>query len=67
MEQIARFDTESNIVYNYRVNYINSNINRINETLTLKDLIKNSKILANIKFKKCKYDPKIYNNLKKFL
>ena len=67
MEQIPRFDTESNLVYNYRVEYITNNIKNINDTLTYKDLIKNSKILANIKFKKCKYDSKIYNSIKEFL
>jgi len=60
---VARFDNESDMIYNYRVNYINNNIN--NKSMIL--LIKNSKILANIKFKKCKYDPKIYNSMKDFL
>lgn len=60
---VARFDSESDTVYNYRVNYINNNINNI----SMIHLIKNSKILANIKFKKCKYDPKIYNSMKDFL
>jgi hypothetical protein len=60
---VARFDNESDMIYNYRVNYINNNIN--NKSMI--HLIKNSKILANIKFKKCKYDPKIYNSMKDFL
>lgn len=60
---IKKLDDESNLIYNYRLNYIKSEYNN-NE---LKILIKNSKILANIKFKKCKYNPTIYNNLKKFI
>ena len=34
---------------------------------TLKKLIINSKIIANIKFKKCRYEPKIYNSLKQYI
>ena len=60
---INRFDTESNIVYNYRVNYITTNLSNINKDLSIRDLIKNSKILANIKFKNCKYDTKIYKKI----
>ena len=44
---IPRFDSESNQVYNYRINYIKDNNNN---TTKISDLIKNSKILANIKF-----------------
>ena len=61
--QIQRFDDESDTVYNYRKNYITKEYNNNN----LETLIKNSKILANIKFKNCKYPPKIYNMLKKFI
>ena len=66
MEQlnIPRFDTESDLIYNYRVSYIHSNLN---DMTVINQLIKNSKILANIKFNKCKYDSKIYNSLKDFL
>ena len=64
---VARFDSESDTVYNYRVNYINNNINNNINNKSMIHLIKNSKILANIKFKKCKYDPKIYNSMKDFL
>jgi len=60
---IHRFEDESNTVYNYRLNYIRSQY----ETEELKILEKNSKILANMKFKNCKYNPKIYNKLKKFI
>jgi len=60
---IPRNETESDTIYKYRVNYIETNVGK-HDMLTL---IKNSKILANIKFKKCKYEPKIYNELKLFL
>jgi len=60
---IKRFDEESDDVYDYRLNYINNNINPDN----IKKILNNSKILANIKFKMCRYEPKIYNTLKKFI
>jgi hypothetical protein len=60
---IFRSIDESNKIYNYRYNYIKDNI----ETEKLKKLIINSKIITNIKFKKCRYEPKIYNLLKKFI
>uniref|UniRef100_A0A6C0J399 XRN2-binding (XTBD) domain-containing protein n=1 Tax=viral metagenome TaxID=1070528 RepID=A0A6C0J399_9ZZZZ len=61
--QIERFDDESDRVYNYRKNYITKEYNNNN----LETLIKNSKILANMKFKNCKYPPKIYHMLKNFI
>lgn len=61
---IPRFDSESNQVYNYRINYIKNNNSN---TTKVSDLIKNSKILANIKFKKCRYDAKIYHSLKQYI
>ena len=60
---ILRLPDESNKVYNYRCKYIKNNI----ESLEIKELEKYSKILANIKFKNCKYSPKIYNLLKNFI
>ena len=61
--KIYRSIDESNTIYDYRYNYIKNNI----ETDTLKKLIINSKIIANIKFKKCRYEPKIYNLLKQYI
>ena len=60
---IPRFEDESDLVYNYRLDYIRKEYDNLN----LKVLIKNSKILANMKFKNCRYNPKIYNSLKKFI
>jgi len=60
---ISRFEDESDTIYNYRVNYIKNNI----DTSQLKELIKNSKIIANIKFKNCRYEAKIYHSVKNFL
>ena len=62
--KVFRFADESNTVYNYRLNFIKSLYDNDKD---LKILIKNSKILANMKFKNCKYNPKIYNELKKFI
>ena len=61
--KIYRSIDESDTIYNYRYDYIKNNIN----TDTLKRLIINSKIIANIKFKKCRYEPKIFNSLKQYL
>jgi hypothetical protein len=57
--KIPRFINESNVVYQYRLQYVYDNMN----TSDLSDLIKRSKIESNIYFKKCKYDTKITNKL----
>ena len=59
---IYRFENESETIYNYRKEFIINNKDKF-DTNTL---IKYSKILANIKFKHCKYDSKIYNVLKEY-
>ena len=56
MEHIPQLETESNIMYLYRKNYVNTHLNKNSDINTL---IKNSKIASNIKFKKCKYELKI--------
>lgn len=63
MESIPRFEDESETIYRYRCEYIMKN----KDKMDIKQLIINSKILANIKFKKCKYEQKIYNELKQFI
>lgn len=63
MDNIKKIKGESHIIYSFRYNYIKKNINE-DKFLNLE---KNSKILANIKFKKCRYESKIYNKLKHFL
>ncbi len=62
-KNINRFDNESNMVYNFRKNFINNN----DLSDDYNTLIRYSKILVNIKFKGCNYDPIIYNKLKKYL
>ena len=52
---IPKLKTESNIMYLYRQNYVTTHFKEYNKT----NLIKYSKIAANIKFKHCKYEPKI--------
>ncbi len=65
---IYRYENESNIIYNYRKNFILNNLDEFNKNGTdLNCVIKYSKILANIKFKNCKYDSTIYNKLKSYL
>ncbi len=60
MDKITKYDNESNMIYNYRVKFIEN-------YESSKDAIKYSKILANIKFRGCKYDETIYNKLKEYL
>ena len=65
---IYRYETESDTIYNYRKNFILNNYEEFNKNGTdINCVIKYSKILANIKFKNCKYDLAIYNKLKDFL
>jgi len=58
---VPRLESESDTIYNYRIEYIEKKYNINNN---LRDIIKESKIIANIKFKKCQYDIKIHNSLK---
>jgi hypothetical protein len=61
--EIQKLENESNLIYLYRKTFIEN----CTEFTDMRDLIKYSKILANIKFKKCKYEPKIYNSVKEYL
>jgi hypothetical protein len=69
MEQsIYRNDNESNKIYNYRKDFILSNYEELNKSgCDLQCIIKYSKILANIKFKNCKYDQSIHTKLKDYI
>lgn len=60
-----RLEDESEKIYDYRINFIKKYSK--NKDVKEKDVIKFSKIAANIKFKKCKYDPFIYNKIKNYL
>lgn len=64
---IHRFENESNIVYNFRKDLIINNMDKlIKDGKDMNDIIKYSKIMANIKFKNCKYDQKIMDVLDKY-
>lgn len=52
--EITQLENESDIVFLYRQHFIESNKN--NPLIKTSDLVKYSKIAANIKFKYCKYD-----------
>ncbi len=64
-KEIFKHETESNIIYNYRKNFIEKYSKDNNDDINT--IIKYSKILANIKFKGCSYDETIYQKLKGFL
>jgi hypothetical protein len=63
---INKFDDESNNVYNYRITFCEK-YSSDNQDIKDKEVIKYSKIAANIKFRKCRYDPFIYNKVKKYI
>lgn len=62
-KELFKHDTESNVIYNYRKNFIENY--KTNEDINT--VIKYSKILANIKFKGCTYDESIYQKLKEYV
>ena len=63
-KQIFRYENESNTIYNFRKNFIENYKTNDEDFNTI---VKYSKILANIKFKKCVYDVNIYDKLKIYL
>jgi hypothetical protein len=63
---LKQFDDESNTVYNYRLEFINKYSND-NRDVSEKELIKLSKIVANIKYRGCKYGPSIFHKIKKYI
>ena len=63
---INKFNDESNIVYNFRVSFCEK-YSSDNPDVKDKDVIKFSKIAANIKFRKCRYDAFIFNKVKKYI
>lgn len=65
-KEIFKCDTESNTIYNYRINFIEKYKSNVN-TDDINTIIKYSKILANIKFKGCSYDDSIYQKLKSYI
>ena len=64
---IHKFENESDIVYNFRKDIVINNMDKIiKDGKDINDVIKYSKIIANIKFKNCKYDQKIMDILDKY-
>ncbi len=63
-EQIVQFLSESTEYFNDRLEFIRK---LEKENILWKEANKLSKIYYNIKFKKCKYVPIIYNRIKKYL
>lgn len=57
--QLEQLSDESNEIYIERKNFINSALKK--KKYSISELIKYSKIWANIRYKGCKYSPKIYN------
>lgn len=61
--KIFKYHSESENHFNQRLEFLKileiSNVN-------FKDAVRFSKIWSNIKFKECRYNLKVYNNIKKF-
>ena len=65
MIMIPRLECESDTVYCYRVDYVEKNYNTTNQNIIeYRNIIKQSKMQANMKFKKCVYDNKIHTKCK---
>ena len=60
---ILKFDSESDVIFNDRIEFIKKIISKYG----IKDAIKLSKVYANIKYKKCKYDKKTYSLIYDFI
>ena len=63
---INKHDTESNTVYTFRKHFIEK-YKQNNKDENINTIIKYSKMLANIKFKCCKYDNQNLEELKIYL
>lgn len=59
---LFKFISESEFIYQQRINFIQNKLTK----LSWKEAEKLSKIWYNIKWKKCKYNPKIYYMLQKY-
>jgi hypothetical protein len=67
-KEIYKMENESNIVYQYRKDFVDKNLDKfLKDNVDYNTIIKYSKMLANMKFKKCKYDNIIYKQLKQYL
>lgn len=63
---LHQLEDESNEEYNYRCEFFNK-FKQNNPSEKDKQIIIYSKMLANMKYKKCKYEPKHYHKLKQYL
>jgi len=59
--KLIKFEDESKEIYNGRINFISLAKKKYPNKFTDSELIKYSKIWSNIRFKGCKYSPKIYH------
>ena len=62
--KVIQFEDESNEVYNGRINFITLAKKKYPKKFSDAELIKYSKIWSNIRFKGCRYSPKIYHTVK---
>ena len=63
-ETIIQFLSESDEYFNSRLEVLKK---LEEDKIEWKDALKFSKIYANVKYKKCKYNPQIYHLIKKYL
>lgn len=63
-EKITQFLMESNEQYEDRLQIIKK---MENENMLWKESLSLSKVYYNVKYRKCKYNPYLYNKIKKYL
>lgn len=68
MEQniVEQLDIEPDIIFNFRKTFYDE-YKKNNPNESDKNIIIYSKIAANIKFKQCRYDPKLYHKVNKYI
>ena len=62
--KIERFDGESDLVFNERLEFINKVNSKLNN---MKEAIRLSKIWVNFKYNNCRYEPAVFYKIKEYL
>lgn len=63
-KSLERMDGESDKIFNERVEFINS---VLSDNKELKEALNLSKIWMNYKYNNCRYQPEVFNKIKKYL
>lgn len=63
-ESIVKFFSESDEIFTDRIELLRK---LEKENIPYKDALKLTKIYINVKYKKCKYSPSLYNSIRKYI